>query len=473
MRSAILSLAAVALAAPATAQDAADPHRRMLAAGYKAAFLCSGIFNAGQSEQVIARDDLARTYPELEPLFPELNATVDREKQRVSVPFAADMPPRVAVWRPHLGCTQLPVGADPDMEIFRMGSPPLDHARLDARPWPMGDRGGTAGARGNRRALARAVEGAFDRRSYGQGSETTAVLVVQDGRIVAERYRADFDRHMSQRTWSVAKSIAATLIGVAVQDKLVDVNRPVAVQAPYQTGEEVRAAIPEWAWRDPRGQITIDQLLRMSSGLSSPTAGNRTDDLYFGGVAFSDQLGSLPLVAKPGTRFRYANNDILLAVRALDHAIGADRIQTIDFPSKRLFWRIGMTRTVAETDWHGIFILSSQVWTTSRDLARLGLLYLADGVWQGERILPPGWLDYVRRHGPAQPASGYGYGAGFWTFPKGSGLPEDAVVMRGNRGQYVVIAPSQRLVIVRRGYDGAQTGFDLDTFIRDILAALS
>ncbi len=473
MRSFILSLAILALVTPAAAQDRADPHRRMLAAGYKAAFLCSGIFNAGQSEAVIERDELNRTYPELEPIFPELKATIDREKLKVSVPFAPDLPPRVAVWRPHLGCTQLPVGADPEMQIFRMGGPQLDHAKLDARPWPMGDRGGTAQARGNRTALARAVQGAFDRRSYGQGSETTAVLVVQDGRIVAERYRPDFDRHTSQRTWSIAKSIAATLIGVAVQDKLLDVTRPLAVQAPYEPGGEVRAAIPEWAWRDPRGQLTIDQLLRMSSGLSSPHAGNRTDDLYFGGVAFSDQIGSLPLVAKPGTRFRYANNDTLLAVRAMEYAVGADRIQTIDFPSKRLFWRIGMTRTIAETDWHGTFILSSQVWTTSRDLARLGLLHLADGMWQSERILPPGWLDYVRRHGPAQPASGYGYGAGFWTFPKGSGLPEDAVVMRGNRGQYVVIAPSQRLVIVRRGYDGAQSGFDLDAFTRDVLAALS
>ena len=473
MRSLVLSLAALALAAPAAAQDRSDPHRRMLAAGYKAAFLCSGLFNAGQSEATVERDELKGTYPELEPIFPELKASVDREKLTVSVPFAPDLPPRVAIWRPHIGCTQLPVGADPDMQIFRMGGPALDYARLDARPWPMGDRGGTARFSGNARRLGQAIDRAFDRRSYGQGSETTAVLVLQDGRIVAERYRADFDRHTSQRTWSVAKSMAATLIGVAVQDKLLDVHRPLGVEAPYQPGGEVRAAIPDWAWRDPRGQLTVDHLLRMSSGLSSPHAGNRTDDVYFGGVAFSDTVGSLPLVAKPGTRFRYANNDTLLAVSALQYALTADRIQSIDFPSKRLFWRIGMTRTVAETDWHGTFILSSQVWTTARDLARLGLLYLNGGTWAGERVIPAGWFDYVRRHGPAQPASGYGYGAGFWTFPKGSGLPEDAAVMRGNRGQYVVIAPSQKLIVVRRGYDGPQNGFDLDAFTRDVLAALA
>jgi len=285
------------------------------------------------------------------------------------------------------------------------------------------------------------------------------VLVVQDGRIVAERYRPDFNRHMSQRTWSVAKSIAATVVGVAVHDKLLDVNRPVGL-----------GTIPEWQANDPRAQLTIDQLLRMSSGLSGPHAGNRTDDLYFGGVAFTDQIGSFPLVARPGTRFRYANNDTVLAVRAMQQAVGPDR--ALAYPAERLFWRIGMTRTIPETDWQGTFILSSQVWTTARDLGRLGLLYLADGMWQGERILPPGWLDYVRRHGPAQPAAGYGYGAGFWTFPKASGLPQDAAVMRGNRGQYVVIAPSQRLVIVRRGFDGGSSPFDLDAFTRDVLAAL-
>jgi hypothetical protein len=212
-------------------------------------------------------------------------------------------------------------------------------------------RGGSA-----RRSTAPSIGAATAR-----AAETTAVLVLQDGRIVAERYRADFDRHTSQRTWSVAKSMAATLIGVAVQDKLLDVHRPLGVEAPYRPGGEVRAAIPDWAWRDPRGQLTVDHLLRMSSGLSSPPAGNRTDDVYFGGIAFSDTVGALPLVAKPGTRFRYANNDTLLAVRAMEYSIGADRIQTIDFPARRMFWRIGMTRTVAETDWHGTFILSSQV----------------------------------------------------------------------------------------------------------------
>ena len=454
----LLVLAALSSAhLPAGAQTRPDPYTRAIAAGYKASFLCSDIFNAGQSEAIVAQDDLQRTYPELVPVMAGLAASVDRQARQVSVAFDDQLPPRIALWRPVLGCAQLPIGAR-DGQVPSLPSA-VRAPNLDARRWPMGDRDATARPGRTSPALSAAVTRAFDRRSYGQGSETTAILIVRDGKIVAERYRPDFTMHMSQRTWSVAKSMAASVIGVAVQRRLLSVDAP--------------APIPEWQQPgDPRAAITTDQLLRMASGLHSDTAGNRTDAIYFGGTTVTEQATAWPLEAPPGTRFRYANNDILLAMRGLRQAIGNDQAH-LAFPYTRLFWRIGMTRTVAETDWQGDFILSSQVWTTARDLARLGMLHLGDGVWQGERILPPGWLDHVRRHGPAQPASGYGYGAGFWTFPAGSGLPQDAVVMRGNRGQYVVIAPSQRVVIVRRGYDGAESAFDLDAFTKDVLAALN
>ncbi len=450
-----LALAAVfALAGPAAAQDQSR-YNRALAAGYKAAFLCSDIFNAGQTPEQVAKDDLKRTYSELEPILPELEAKIDRERRIVSVEFDDMLPPRVAAWRPLLGCAQLPIGASAEASAH---VPRLDLAApdLDSEAWPMGDRNAAARPRGNVRALERALTTAFDRRSYGQGSETTAILIVQDGRIVAERYRNDFDRHMPQRTWSVAKSIAGTLIGVAAHQGLIDVDAP--------------APVPEWqAPGDPRRAITTDHLLRMASGLHSDHAGNRTDALYFGGTAVTEQATAWPLEAAPGIRFRYANNDTLLAVRGLRAVLG-DRY--LSFPFTDLFWRIGMTRTFPETDWKGNFILSSQVWTTARDLARLGLLYLGGGVWRGERLLPEGWSNYVARRGPAQPARGDGYGATFWTFAADTGLPADAYAGQGNRGQYVVIVPSRRIVIVRRGYDGPGTGFDIDAFSREVLAAL-
>jgi CubicO group peptidase (beta-lactamase class C family) len=444
---------------PASAQVDRPEYIRAVAAGYKAAFLCSDIFTAGQSEEQIARDDLQRIYPELEPLIPGLEAVVDRQAKTVRVAFSDGLPPRIAAWRPQLGCAQLPIGAG--MDSVRLlprlaAAPAVD--RNDRLPWPNGDRNAVAPPKGDARALTRAVDSAFDRRTYGQGSETTAVLVVQNGRIVAERYRGDFDRHMPQRTWSVAKSIAGTVVGAAVQRNILDVNAP--------------ADLPEWRRPgDPRAAITTDQLLRMASGLHSDSAGNRTDASYFGGSSVTENAAQWPLEAAPGTRFRYANNDILLAVRGLRARLG-DGDRALAFPFETLLWKIGMTRTFPETDWQGNFILSSQVWTTARDLARLGQLYLDDGVWNGERILPPGWGGYVSRRGPAQPASGYGYGAAFWTFPAAAGLPADAYIGQGNRGQYLAIIPSRRIVVVRRGYDGPGTGFDPGPFVRDVLAAL-
>jgi CubicO group peptidase (beta-lactamase class C family) len=452
-------LAALLLAAPASAQVDRPEYLRALAAGYKASFLCSDIFNAGQTEEQVANDDLKRIYPELEPLIPKLEARIDREAKTVSVAFDDKLPPRIAAWRPHLGCAQLPVGAGADSVrlLPRLAANPAVD-RNDRLKWPDGDRNATARPKGDSRALAVAVAAAFDRRSYGQGSETTAVLVLQDGRIVAERYRPDFDMHMSQRTWSVAKSLAGTIVGAAVQQRLLEVDSP--------------APVPEWRRPgDPRSAITTDQLLRMASGLHSDTAGNRTDATYFGGSSVTENATQWPLEAAPGTRFRYANNDILLAVRGLRARLG-DGDRSLAFPFESLLWKIGMTRTVPETDWQGNFILSSQVWTTARDLGRLGLLYQNDGVWNGERILPAGWGAYVSRRGPAQPAAGYGYGATFWTFPADLGLPADAYIAQGNRGQYLAIIPSRRIVLVRRGYDGPGTAFDPGAFARDVLAAL-
>jgi CubicO group peptidase (beta-lactamase class C family) len=400
-----LGFSAYGIAAPAQPATG-SAHDLALAAGYKAAFLCSGIFNAGQSEAQIAADDLARVYPGYRALLPGLPATIDRARHRVSVRFSENLPPRVAAWRPYLGCAQLPVGADPDAaDLLPALAEAANYPSLannDAMPWPQGDAGAVDRVPGEQgEQLDQLTARAFDRQTYGLGTETTAVVIVHRGRIVGERYRAGYDMHTPQRTWSVAKSIAVTILGAAVEQGIIDLEAP----------------LPLAMWRrpgDPRGAISWRNLLHMSSGLWSATAGNRTDNIYFGGMPVPDMVSSLPLDAVPGERWRYANNDTMIAAMAMRQAHQSPSA-ALRFPFSDLLWPVGMTRTTLETDWQGNFILSSQVWTTARDLARLGLLYLNDGRWAGEQLLPPDWSAFVAMPSPAQPVrdDGVGYGAQF------------------------------------------------------------
>ena len=441
MRNLILA-AVAAFALPANAQTPAEPTpaTRAMAAGYKALMVCGAIRNAeaaggSRTLESVETYELSGIYPELDALAREM--TAEAGPNSVSV-YWDGVPPRVAVWRPGQGCSIMPVGwSDEVVETarpavhpepgFEMGAPP-DPAALEA-------------------VLVRAREG-----GYGEGTTTTGVVILQDHRLVGEWYAPDFGPDTPQRTWSVAKSLAGTIIGAAVQRGEVDVNAP--------------AAIADWGRRgDPRWAITLDNLMRMASGLTSDTAGNRTDALYFGGVGVDEQATTWPLIAQPGSRFRYANNDTLLAVLSI--------AQTFDaHPPAELFQTLGMYDTVAETDWRGNYVLSSQVWSTARDLARFGQLYVDDGVVDGVRILPEGWRDYVSRPSGPQPNGEQGYGATFWLFDKSEGIPTDAISANGNRGQYVVIVPSRKIVIVRRGEDPAGKRFDHIAFTRDLLAAL-
>ena len=439
---AAIAAVAVPTAAWAQAAPAPGPAVRAMAAGYKALMGCSALKTAEAAGGVrtlesVETNELVGVYSEIDAIVREM--PVEIGQRQVSVPWDESMPPRVAVFSPGRGCAIQPVGwtgESPEMV--------LPGVRENA-PFVVAE------PRGNAALLNEAVQGAFEG-AYGEGVNTTAVLVLQADRVVAEEYGEGFDADTPQRTWSVAKSLAGTIIGAAVHRGEADVNAP--------------AAIADWSRAgDPRAAITLDQLMRMASGLTSDTAGNRTDALYFGGVGIDEQVTTWPLIAPPGTRYRYANNDTLLAVLSIAPTFERH-------PPADLFRRLGMHDTWAETDWRGNYMLSSQVWTTARDLARFGRLYLNDGVVDGERILPEGWRDYVSRPSGPQPGGAQGYGATFWLMNNSEGVPADTISANGNRGQYVIIVPSRDIVIVRRGEDPAGNRFDPIAFTRDVLAAL-
>lgn len=450
-----ISIALLALAVPVSAQQirpsSPQPYNHAIAAGYKALTLCEGIFDAGRSEAQIAAVELRGIYPEYDAIVPMLAASVDRQTRVVTVAFDARLAPRRAMWRPRYGCYLSPIStATPRANPVADAPVPVP---ADPRPWPMGDAGI---APRPSPALAGLLARAFDRASFGEESTTTGVVIVKDGRIVAEQYAPGFGPLVSNRTWSVAKSIAGTLVGIASTTAKIDPHRP--------------ATIPEWRRAgDPRASITLDNLLRMASGLHSDTAGNRTDAIYFGGTAVTEQATAWPLEAMPGTRFRYANNDIMLAVRSLRATLGEPRYASL--PHDSLFRPLGMEHTVTGTDWQGNYILSSQIWTTARDLARLGQFWLQDGVWQGRRLLPAGWMRYMTTLGGPQPADGPGYGATMWLFGPKQGLPAGSYAAQGNRGQSVMVIPQHRLVIVRRGEDPGAARFDIARFSAEVIQA--
>ncbi len=478
IRKALSLAAAVAMSAatPATAQEVSqdelqERYDRALAAGYKALFLCSAIAHAERNgatrtPESVHEWELSGIQTPLEDVIRDLPFEIFRGDagivRHVLVDWADDMPPRIARHDFNYGCVVLPIGWDPETLRSELDVPAVSMETHDEEPsfsFTLGGATGKSDARTIREPSALdLVFGAAMKSNYGEGSRTTALVTrrgfASQGLVAQARYRAGFDEKTPQRTWSVAKSIAATLVGMAIEN-----GAPCA--------ENHSPVNPEYGAADPRREVTIDHLLRMASGRFSDTAGARTDPLYWGGTTVGERAANWPLVHAPGTVFRYANNDTLMAIEAIKCSFEED-------PISEQFAALGMEETIAETDWQGNYILSSQVWATANDLATLGQLYLNNGVTQdGTRILPENWLEYISTPSGPQPDGPLGYGASWWLVNKSQGIPADTIAALGNRGQYLIVVPSRDMVIVRRGEDPVGSRFDFVSFTRDVLAALA
>jgi len=193
---------------------------------------------------------------------------------------------------------------------------------------------------------------------------------------------------------------------------------------------------------------------------------------YFGGASSARGALNRELIREPGTRWDYENYDTLLGVYALKTALGDYRTY-LDFPRRALFDRIGMRNTVVGIDRFGDYVLSSQIYTNARDLARFGLLYLNEGVWNGKRIVPESWIRFARTPAPSTRDQGRDYGGQFWLVPDNrTDLPQDAYSTAGSRGQFTIIIPSYDLIIVRRGEDWLSGyGFSNWDLAREVLKA--
>ncbi len=437
---------------PAGVADAEEP---LIVAGYRALFTCSAYFVAGRPLADILQVELIDTAP-----FGFPDPVIDEKRQLVTAEDQGGNR-QLAAFRDSMGCTLLPPHWDA-ADIARL--PYVAVAGQPSRagePFPFGDRVDldAGGTRSDFHGLKPLLQRAFDGRSYGEGVITAGVIVVHGGTIVAERYRSGFGVHSGYRTWSTAKSISAALLGIASHHGLLDLNDP--------------AAVPEWQYPgDPRQHITYKHLLWMSSGLAS--GGNNTYAVYFGGQDAISAITTTGLEVEPGTRWKYANNDTLIFLRALRNVLDDD-LRYLRFPYDELLHRIGMYHTRMEIDHQGNFIGSSQVYTTARDLARFGILLANDGVWDGERLLPEGWVEFSSTPAPARPEvdGEQGYGAQFWLMDGLPGVPEGTFTTAGNKGQFVTAVPKHDLVIVRTGVDPLGKRWAHDEFVAEIVDTLN
>ena len=470
---AVLLPLAIATALPARAQqrqgfDTWAFQREMIQRGVQAVLMCNGLFTSNRTlEQVFAQ--------ELKYLRNPIGTAaggdyeVDYERRAVAVGAPGHVPTMRAAFREGIGCVVMAPDQTFDdideLPVLKLPPPPGDPATI---PWPDGDLVPDEPLPPNvdPAALQAASDWAFNRDSEYQ--VTTALLIVQGGRIIHERYAPGFDASTRTRTWSTAKSIAVTLIGMLVDQGLLSLDAPLG----FEWLPRVRS--PE---TDPRNAITLRHVLNMSSGLD-PVDNNGLEYATGSGLAYwagaSSVEGALrrALIREPGTYWDYENYDTLLGVLAMRLALGGGQAY-LEFPRKALLDRIGMRNTLIGTDRFGDFILSSQVYTNARDLARFGMLYLQGGVWNGERLLSEEWIEFVRTPAPATKERGNMYGGQWWLVPDGrTDVPRDAYSTAGNRGQFVVIVPSHDLVIVRRGLDWGRQGFDQWDLTREVLKAV-
>ena len=414
--------------------------------------MCSAVFITGLDPDFAAENVGYFTGPYLERARVG-RPVIDRAAKTVSITIPGG-PTLTAKYLGSQGCVTLPAGRNTVYFTPVQVTSALPDA--STQPWPMGDALPDGPLPGGLDAtkLKRAVDAAFEP----EAGMTAAVVVTWKGRLVAERYGAGITARTPLESWSMGKSVTATLMGILIR------------QGAYQLSEP--APIPEWqSPGDPRRTIRIADLLNMSSGLrirapqdpDYDLAGPYPDHLYLytGRINSFHYAATRPLQWAPGQVGRYRNTDPVLVNYLIRLAVERRGEEYLSFPQRALFDKIGIRTMVLETDPYGNFLAQGYDFMSARDWARLGNLYLQDGVWNGERILPEDYVRFVSTLAPAWAADGRPiYGGFFWINGDGAlPVPKEAYFMAGAGGQTTLIVPSHDLVVVRLGhYRGSQPG---------------
>ncbi|HXV61738.1 MAG TPA: serine hydrolase [Vicinamibacteria bacterium] len=421
------------------------------AAGF-ATILCAAVFITGLDMDFAAESIGYFTAP-----YEERQKLTERELDRENKAVHVTLPNgvvRTAKYYGDQGCIALPKGED-DVHF----NPVAIESKLPdaaSTPWPMGDV--LTDAPLPPELDAKKVETAVDAAFEPADGLTAAFAVTWKGRLIGERYRDGITMHTPLESWSMGKSLTATLMGILIQRGDYELYQP--------------APIPQWQGEgDPRAEIRIADIMRMSSGLRCRNIGDPEWDpalgypdhlyLYTGTVNSFEYAATRPQQWPPNTIGRYRNCDPVLTNYMVRLAVEGRGEDYLSFPRRALFDKIGIRNMVAMTDPYGDYLLQGYEFASARDWARLGNLYLQNGVWDGERILPEGFAEFVSTVAPAWKADGRPvYGGFFWINGDGGyPIPEESYYMAGAGGQYTIIIPSHDLVVVRLGhYKGAGPG---------------
>jgi CubicO group peptidase (beta-lactamase class C family) len=437
--------------------------------GHVAKTLCSNVFISKRNPEIVFREDIAPAHF----LFAIMKFEVNRREKSV-ISTSYDFFETKAIFREGCGCTVVEGTAEKELRrqtFMKVPPEPSYEERKTDLLWPAGDQVPQAplptGVDGDK--LNQALEAAFAEPAPDSPRKTRAVIVVYDGKLIAERYAQGFSKEIPLLGWSMSKSVTNALVGVLVKKGNLDIHRP--------------AAVPEWQHADdPRRRITLDQLLRMSSGLEFNEAYAPFSDavsMFYDSYDFAAYAAQKPLEEEPDTKFHYSSGSANIIARIVRRAAEKEYRNYYAFIHRELFDKIGMYSVVFEPDPSGTFVGSSYMFATARDWARFGLLYLQDGVWEGERLLPEGWVSYTTTPTPKAPLGEYG--ALFWLNAGSASnpanrrwpsIPGDAYRANGFQGQRVIIIPSRKLVLVRLGNCSYSGAWNDEEFISEVLAAL-
>ncbi|MBR8311781.1 serine hydrolase [Burkholderia dolosa] len=462
-----------------------------IATGYAAKALCSGVFVSRRPPaSVIDVDIMAGVHPLLKLVRP----AIDPEHRRAVATFAG-FARREADFRPGLGCTlalaptdgvlpaalppfpaspavspaDSPAGSPAPSPADPPAASPIDPPARSPAPSPA-DPPAAPPADIDARKLQTALDRAFDEPDPARPRRTRAVVVMWRGRVIAERYASGFTADTPLPGWSMTKTVTAALAGVLV--------------AQHKLSPDASSLLPEWRGTgDRRAAITLDELLRMTSGLQFNE--DYDDPLSDVTVMLFTQpdtarfASAKPLVAAPGTLWSYSSGTSAIVARVMREAMGGSEADYLAFPRRALFAPLGMRSAVFEPDASGTLGSASFMYASARDWARFGQLLLQDGVWNGQRLLPEGWVRYLTRATPEAPRGEFG--AHLWVKvpapfddrdPHARALPADAFHAVGHEGQFVSVIPSRELVVVRLGLSRPESAWNHDAFLARVLDAV-